>query len=159
MRNESMGSEVWTRDGIGSMNKAPRGSIRFLDEWAIWSSEGAPTKLRFNLGRAAQCAPNSRENGPYDPAHGAPELPEAAPALTQLPCCHAWGYGTDPNSVRMTISYTYIRPIHPRGNKLKARSSVWLYTADFHQLLPGRNPFNSELSGHWTVQKLKALLP
>jgi hypothetical protein len=37
---------------------------QFLDEWAIWSSEGAPAKLRFNLARAAQCAPNSRESNP-----------------------------------------------------------------------------------------------
>ena len=122
-RNESMGSEVWTRYGIGSMNEARSGSIRscrfmrawrrksarsdcggsrswcpisncsrgqFLDEWAIWSSEGAPAKLRFNLVWAAQCAPKSRENSLYDPAHGAPELPESSGICPSPPCGHAW---------------------------------------------------------------------
>ena len=63
---------------------------QFLDEWAIWSSEGAPAKLRFNLVWAAQCAPKSRENSLYDPAHGAPELPESSGICPSPPCGHAW---------------------------------------------------------------------
>ena len=38
------------------------------------------------LARTAQTAPNSRMNSPYDLAHGAPELPEAAHARPIRPC-------------------------------------------------------------------------
>ena len=74
-----------------------------ISEWAIWSSGGAPAKARFSLARATQCAPNSTRNSPFDPAHGAPELPEDSGSC-RLPA-PVWPMamheveGTSPNSV------------------------------------------------------------
>ena len=88
-RSESMGSEVWTRYGIGSMNQARSeagidsilsiyarkaheitelvSDLNFrarsrttISVWASWSSGGALAKNQFNLVLATQCAHNSR---------------------------------------------------------------------------------------------------
>ena len=68
-----------------------RSRMTCLDEWAIWLSEGTLVKTLCSLARTAQSALNSKINSPYDPAHGAPELPEASESCPQPPCGHAWG--------------------------------------------------------------------
>ena len=88
-RDESMGSEVWTRYGIGSMNQARSeagidsilsiyarkaheitelvSDLNFrarsrttISVWASWSSGGALAKNQFNLVLATQCTHDSR---------------------------------------------------------------------------------------------------
>ena len=63
------GLQSWCPTSNFSRRQFPVGDLVF------WKGPG---KIRFNLARGAQSAPNSKMNSPYDPTHGAPELPEAS---------------------------------------------------------------------------------
>ena len=139
---KSMGPEVWTRYGIGSMNRARSGtrSCRSIYthngpeargmtelasdlnslagdnfEWASWSSGGAPAKIQFSLARAAQCAPNGTGNSPYDLTHGIPELLESSgscPSPHPAPVWPCMGFRVPPKPPLGRMTITYTSATH-----------------------------------------------